>query len=138
MPDADFAKLGSAYERALDSWGKEVGKLTVDFEGLKKQLDGLDKSDPKAKKLKVDLDEVNKKLEVCCRTLGREIGSLPKVPDPKDPAGKKEQQELQKKLPGWMRKTIERVQRGGVKIPYPDVSLEGGSLKVRGVKIWGN
>src|SRR5262245_36605815 len=135
MPDDDFKKLGGAYQRALDTWAKDVGKLTIDLEGLKKQIDALDpKKDADAKKkLEGDWDAVMKKLDGKCDQLCKNIKGLPKVEEPDDKAMK----DLEKQMPGWMRRAIERVQKGGVPVPYPDVSLDGGKLTVKGVKVWG-
>ena len=135
MPDGDYKKLGGAYQRALETWAKEIGPLTIDLEGLKKQLDALDpkKDAPQVKTLKVDWDAITKKLDGQCDLLCRNIKGLPKVEKSEDGQALKD---LQKQMPAWMRKTIERVSRGGVPIPYPDVTLDGGAIKVTGVKIW--
>ena len=53
----------------------------------------------------------------------------------KDP-DQKEENDFAKKLPGWMKKAIERIEKGGVPIPYPDVGVEEGKLKVTGFKVW--
>ncbi len=136
MPDDDIKKLGGAYQRALDTWAKDVGTLTVDLEGLKQQIDALkgkSEDSTKLKKLEVDWDAIMKKLDGQCDQLCRKIKDLPSLKEPDDKALK----DLQKQLPGWMRKTIERVQKGGVPIPYPDVTLDDGKIKVKGVKVWG-
>src|SRR5262245_58883960 len=134
MPDDDVKKLGGAYQRALDSWAKDVGKLTIDLDGLKKQIDALDpkaKDTPEAKKLQVDWDAVMKKLDGKCDQRCKNSKSLPPAKSPDDDAMK----DLEKQLPGWMRKTIERVQKGGVPVPYPDVTIDGDKLKIKGVKV---
>ncbi|MEP7300592.1 MAG: hypothetical protein ABI699_03620 [Caldimonas sp.] len=133
MADDQVKKLGDAYQRALDSWAKDVGKLTTDLEDLKKKIDAIE---PQAKKLKVDWDAIMKKLDGHCDELCSNIKNLPSLDKSDDKDDDQKLKDLAKQLPGWMKRAIDRVQKGGVPVPYPDVKLDKGEIKVTGVKVW--